>query len=154
MRLSRDIKRSAVQLDMKAESKEEALNELVDLLCGAYRLKERETIYKAIVSREEKQSTGLMTGLAVPHAKTPAVDRLHVAFGMSRKGIDFDSADEKVAKLFFILVSPRDVSGPHIKALACISRLIKHEDFRDSLLGCGDVKDFIKLVEKAEKKYL
>ncbi|HSG29017.1 MAG TPA: PTS sugar transporter subunit IIA [Candidatus Krumholzibacterium sp.] len=154
MRLSKELKKSAILLDMKSGSKDEALNELVDLLCEAYRLKDRDSIYEAIICREEKQSTGLMTGLAVPHAKTPVVDRLYVAFGMSRSGIDFDSADGEDARLFFILVSPRDGSGPHIKALAGISKLIKHEEFRDSLLECGDVKDFMKLIVAAEKKYL
>ena len=93
-------------------------------------------------------------GLAVPHAKTPVVDRLYVAFGRSVEGIEFDSVDGDKARIFFILVSPRDVSGPHIKALAGISRLIKHEDFRDSLLACSDTGNFIDLVKKAEEKYL
>ena len=154
MRLSKHIKKSAVLLGMASSGKDEALGELVDLLCGAYGLRDRDTIHAAILSREEKQSTGLVDGLAVPHAKTEAVDRLYVAFGLSREGIAFDSADGRPARLFFILVSPKDVSGPHIKALAGISRLIKHEDFRDSLMSCGSDKEFVKLVTEAEKKYL
>ncbi|MCK4236768.1 MAG: PTS sugar transporter subunit IIA [Candidatus Krumholzibacteria bacterium] len=154
MRLSKKIKKSAILTEMKASSKDEALGELVDLLCSAYKLKEQETILEAIIKREEKQSTGLGMGLAVPHAKTPVVDRLYIAFGRSLEGIDFDSIDGEKATLFFILISPRDVSGPHIKALAGISRLIKHEDFRQALLECTDKKNFFDLVKKAEEKYL
>jgi fructose-specific phosphotransferase system IIA component len=154
MQLSNKIKKSAILMQMHSSSKDEALEELVDLLCSAWNLKERNTILEAIIKREEKQSTGVGLGLAVPHAKTPVVDKLYVAFGRSVQGIDFDSSDGEPARIFFILISPRDVSGPHIKALAGISRLIKHEDFRAALLACGDDKDFIDLVKKAEKKYL
>lgn len=154
MQLSRNIKKAAVLMNMKAAEKSTALEELVDLLCSAWKLKDRDTILEAIIRREEKQSTGIGLGLAVPHAKTPVVQKLHVAFGRSGQGIDFDSADGEKARIFFILVSPRDVSGPHIKALAGISRLIKHEDFRSSVLECSDEKEFIALVKRAEKKYL
>ncbi len=154
MKLSKKIEKKALKLDLEASNKEEALDELVGLLCDAYKLKERGTILEAIRTREEKQSTGIGMGLAVPHAKTPVVDRLYVAFGRSVEGIDFDSIDGGKAHLFFILVSPRDVSGPHIKALAGISRLVKHEEFRQGLLECSDAKRWLELVRKAEAKYL
>lgn len=154
MLLSKHIKKSAILMEMQAETKNEALCELVDLLCSTYKLKDRAVILDAILKRERQQSTGVGMGLAVPHAKTPVVDKLHVAFGRSAGGIDFDSADGGKARLFFILVSPRDVSGPHIKALAGISRLIKHEQFRDAAIACTDEKAFVELVKKAEEKYL
>ena len=154
MKLSKNIHKKAMLLEMTSSSKSEALVELVELLCSAYKLKEREIILEALIAREEKQSTGIGMGLAVPHAKTPVVDRLYVAFGRSADGIEFDSVDGPKARIFFILVSPRDVSGPHIKALAGISRLIKQEDFRNSLLACPDTDSFISLVKEAEGKYL
>jgi len=154
MKLSKTIKKSAIRLQLRAATKGEALEELVDLLCSAYRLKHRKEILEAILQREEKQSTGVGMGLAVPHAKTPVVRKLYVAFASHRNGIDFDSTDGEKACLFFILVSPRDVSGPHIKALASISRLVKHEEFRKVLLSCPDEKSFFDLVKKAEAKYL
>jgi len=154
MRISKKIDKKALKLALDASNKAEALEELVGVLCDAYKLKERDTILEAIRTREEKQSTGIGMGLAVPHAKTPVVDRLYVAFGRSVEGIDFDSIDGGKAHLFFILVSPRDVSGPHIKALAGISRLVKHEEFRKELLECSDAKRWLDLVKKAEAKYL
>ncbi len=154
MRLSKKIHKKALKLTLGASNKDDALEELVGLLCDAYKLKDRDTILEAIRAREEKQSTGIGMGLAVPHAKTPVVDRLYVAFGRSVDGIDFDTIDGGKAHLFFILVSPRDVSGPHIKALAGISRLIKHEEFRKELLECSDARHWMDLVKKAEAKYL
>jgi mannitol/fructose-specific phosphotransferase system IIA component (Ntr-type) len=154
MRLSKKIEKKALKLALEASNKDGVLDELVRLLCGAYKLKAHDTILEAIRAREEKQSTGIGMGLAVPHAKTPVVDRLYVAFGRSVEGIDFDTIDGERAHLFFILVSPRDVSGPHIKALAGISRLVKHEEFRKELLACSDVKQWIDLVKRAEEKYL
>jgi fructose-specific phosphotransferase system IIA component len=154
MRISKIIRKSAIRLGMRSSTKGEALRELVDLLCAAYKLKERDTILEAILQREEKQSTGVGMGLAVPHAKTPVVKRLYIAFACHAGGIDFDSMDGGKAHLFFILVSPRDVSGPHIKALAGISRLVKHDEFREALLECRTEKDFLDLVKEAEEKYL
>ena len=154
MRISKNIDRKALKLGLEASSKDEALAELVSLLCGAYRLNGRDAILDAIRAREEKQSTGIGMGLAVPHAKTPAVDRLYIAFGRSVEGIEFDSIDGGRAHLFFMLVSPRDVSGPHIRALAGISRLIKHEEFRKELLECSNAKRWIDIVKQAEARYL
>ncbi len=154
MRLSKIIKKTAINLEMGAATKDEALCSLVEILCSAYRISDIGTVLKAIKAREDKQSTGVGMGLAVPHAKTSVADKLYVAFGRSKDGVDFDSIDGEKAHLFFILISPRDVSGPHIKALAGISRLVKHEEFRKSLIECENVKTFINLVKRAEGKYL
>lgn len=154
MKLSKKIKKSAVKLELQSHSKRDVIEELVDLLCGCYKLDERETILEAVLRREAGQSTGVGMEIAVPHAKTPAVDKLYVVSGLSEKGIDFDSVDGKKVRIFFLLISPRNVSGPHIKALAGISRLVKHEEFRASLLKCTTAGEFIRTVKDAEKKYL
>jgi mannitol/fructose-specific phosphotransferase system IIA component (Ntr-type) len=154
MRISGIIQKSAIKLQLESTGKQDVLKELVDLLCGAYGLGDRDKILDAIIRREEKQSTGIGMGLAVPHAKTEGVDRLYICAGLSAEGIDFDSVDGEESRIFFLLVSPLDVSGPHIKALAGISRLIKHRKFRSALLECGSTREFIKKVKEAEKKYL
>jgi fructose-specific phosphotransferase system IIA component len=154
MRLSSEIKKTAVLMRMNSRDKPGAIEELVDLLCSAYRLRDREAILEAILSREEKASTGIGMGLAVPHAKTAVVDKLYVAFGLSPEGIDFNSADGEKSHLFFIMVSPKDRTGPHIQALAGISRLVKHEEVREGLMSCRDAKELLSFIESAEKKYL
>ncbi len=154
MKLSSELKKSAILVGMKSTGKAEAIEELVDCLCSAYRIKDRETILEAIRNREAKVSTGIGMGIAVPHAKTSAVDKLHVAFGLSHEGIDFDSIEGEKSHLFFIMVSAKDRCGPHIQALAGISRLLNHEEVRTGMLACGDAKEFLSFVESAEKKYL
>jgi len=148
------IKKSAVRLDLESQDKDAALKELVDLLCDSHRIRNREKVLDAIMIREARQSTGIGMGLAVPHAKTAEVDKLYLCVGLSREGIDFDSVDGEKCRIFFLLVSPIDVSGPHIKALAGISRLIKHQEFRNALLECGNVKELINTLKEGEKKFL
>ena len=154
MKLSGMIKKSAVKLELESQDKDAALRELVDLLCDAYRIRNREKVLDAIMLREARQSTGIGMGLAVPHAKTAEVDKLYLCVGLSPEGIDFDSVDGEKCRIFFLLVSPIDVSGPHIKALAGISRLIKHREFRKALLECGSVKELINTLKEGEKKFL
>lgn len=148
------IKKPAVKLELESQDKDAALRELVDLLCDAYRIRNREKVLDAIMLREARQSTGIGMGLAVPHAKTAEVDKLYLCVGLSPEGIDFDSVDGEKCRIFFLLVSPIDVSGPHIKALAGISRLIKHQEFRKALLECGSVKELINTLKEGEKKFL
>lgn len=154
MRLSSDIKKSAILMEMASSTKEEAMEELVDLLCGAYGLGRRDEILGAIRARESRASTGVGMGLAVPHAKTEAVDRLYVALGISKQGIDFDSPDGTGARIFFVMVSAKDRTGPHIQALAGISRLIKHEEVREGILSCRTRGELLKYIAGAENKYL
>ena len=154
MKLSEMIKKSAVKLELGSRDKDAALKELVGLLCDAHRIRNREKVLDAIITREARQSTGIGMGLAVPHAKTAEVDKLYLCLALSREGIDFDSVDGEKCRIFFLLVSPIDVSGPHIKALAGISRLIKHQEFRRALLESGSVKEIIKTLKEGEKKFL
>ena len=154
MKLSDKIKKSAIKLELAAADKEAALKEMVDLLCDAYGLGEREQILHAILKREARQSTGIGMELAVPHAKTSVVDKLYLCAALSPEGIEFESVDGEKARILFLLVSPIDVSGPHIKALAGISRLIKHREFRSNLLGCGSVREFVRAIKECEKKFL
>jgi len=154
MRLSDEIRKTSIKLAVEASEKNAVLKELVDLLCDAYKLKEREKILESIRRRENQQSTGVGMGLAVPHAKTPVVDKLYICAALSPKGIEFESVDGEKARIFFLLVSPIDVSGPHIKALAGISRLIKNQEFRSAIIGCRTAREFIRTVKDFEKRLL
>jgi PTS system nitrogen regulatory IIA component len=92
--------------------------------------------------------------VAIPHAKSDCVDKLVAAFGISKRGVDFDSLDGEPAYIFFLLVAPQDSAGPHLKALARISRLLKDKYFRDSLRAALDDKTIIKIInEEDEKKF-
>jgi PTS system nitrogen regulatory IIA component len=98
-------------------------------------------------------STGIGHGIAIPHGKSEFVTELGGVLGIKKEGVDFDALDGKSTYIFFLLVSPLDVSGPHIKALARISRLLKGEDFRQQLIASVDKEDAIAIIEEEEKKY-
>jgi PTS system nitrogen regulatory IIA component len=99
-------------------------------------------------------STGIGNGIAIPHGKARAVDRLVAACGVSRGGVDFEAVDGEAATLFILLVSPEDVGGPHVKVLANISRLLKEESVRESLKRADSPESFFSLLREAEAKYL
>ncbi|HLD82322.1 MAG TPA: PTS sugar transporter subunit IIA, partial [Candidatus Omnitrophota bacterium] len=99
-------------------------------------------------------STAIGQGIAIPHAKSDCIDKLIAAFGLSKKGIDFDSLDAEPAYIFFLLVAPQDSAGPHLKALARISRLLKDKYFRDSLRACTDDKSILKIIAGEDEKKL
>jgi len=104
------------------------------------------------MNREALGSTAIGQGIAIPHAKSDSVGKLVAAFGLSNKGVDFDSLDGEPAYIFFLLVAPQDSAGPHLKALARISRLLKDKYFRDTLRACEDDKAIIKVITQEDEK--
>jgi PTS system nitrogen regulatory IIA component len=145
----------AVTTDLKAQhSKEEVIRELVELLVKAGSIKERDSnkLVQTLMKRESLGSTGIGQGVAIPHGKTDAVGKLVAAFGISRSGVNFDSLDGEPVTLFFLLVAPEDSAGPHLKALARISRLLKDKHFRDSLRSSRDEKLLVKTIRDEDER--
>ena len=104
---------------------------------AAGRIDNREMVLKAVMDRERVMSTGMGDGVAIPHAKTDGVKDLVAAFGVTKQGIDFQSIDGKPVRIIFLLAGPTDQTGPHLKALSRISRLMHRKEFRDILAVCG-----------------
>ncbi len=150
------LSKKAILPDIKSTKKEEVLKELVDVLIGAEEIEKRcrNKLIDALMARESLGSTAIGQGIAIPHAKTDCVNKLVAAFGLSKKGIDFDSLDGEPAYIFFLLVAPQDSAGPHLKALARISRLLKDKYFRDNLRTCTDDKSIIKIISQEDEKTL
>ncbi len=140
----------AVTTEIKAQaSKEEVIRELVELLVRAGAIKERDVakLVQTLLKRESLGSTGIGQGVAIPHGKSDCVGKLVAAFGISRGGVDFDALDGEPVYLFFLLLAPEDSAGPHLKALARISRLLKDKHFRDSLRTAKDEKALLKIIQ-------
>jgi len=148
------LSKKAIVLDLKSVKKEEVIKELVDALITAGEIEKRHKtkLIDALMARESLGSTAIGQGIAIPHAKCDCVENLLGAFGLSRKGVDFDSLDGEPAHIFFLLVAPQDSAGPHLKALARISRLLKDKYFRDSLRSSGDEKSVIKIITEEDEK--
>ena len=125
---------ASVTLHLRSTSKDDVLAEMLDILMENGMVKDRDAALSALRKREEQMSTGMQNGIALPHAKTAAVDRLCVAMGLKREGIDFQSLDGKPSTIFICVLSPKDITGPHVQFLATISSLLNTEEARQRLL--------------------
>ena len=144
----------AVTINLKSQqNKEEVIQELVELLMAAGSIKDRDVgkLVQILMKRESLGSTGIGQGVAIPHGKCDAVTTLVGAFGVSRTGVSFDSLDGEPVHLFFLLVAPEDSAGPHLKALARISRLLKDKHFRDGLKHAKDEKTLLKTIKDEDE---
>lgn len=141
MRISEIVSPEAVVSDLRAETKEGVLRELSEAIAEAMPSLSAETVAAILMDRESLGSTGIGDGAAIPHGKVAGIDRLVAAFGRSRAGVQFQSMDGKPTHLFFAIVAPEQSAGMHLKALARVSRLLKDERFRRSLLDAGDADD-------------
>jgi len=148
------LSKKAIVTDIKSTKKEDVIKELVDALINAGEIEKRyrNKLIEALLARESLGSTAIGQGIAIPHAKCDCVEKLVAAFGLSKKGVDFDSLDGELAYIFFLLIAPQDSAGPHLKALARISRLLKDKYFRDTLRACVEDKSVIKIIAQEDEK--
>ncbi len=151
MNLSDILSLESIIVDLKGESKEEIITELVNSLVVGDAITDRDQVLQAVLDREKIMSTGIGDGIAIPHGKSAAATELVAAMGTQRWGMDFDALDGEPAYVFFLLVSPANVSGPHIKALARISRLLKNEEFKKKLIDANSAEEIIATIEAAER---
>ncbi len=133
MKLTDILSADCVKVPLEAKDKEAAITELVDLLNAAGRLKDRDQMLQAVLDRERTRTTGIGHSLAVPHGKSNACSELVMAVGKPAEPIDFQSIDKQPVQVIVLLASPPDQTGPHIQALARISRLMTMEAFRNAM---------------------
>lgn len=154
MKIMDFLSKAAISADIKSTKKEDVIKELVDLMISAGTIDKsnRSKIVDALMERESLGSTAIGQGIAIPHAKTDCVSQLVGAFALSKKGVDFDSLDGEPVYIFFMLLAAQDSAGPHLKALARISRLFKDKYFRDSLRNSVDDKAIIKVISQEDEK--
>ena len=151
MRIKDFLISKAVSVDLKATDKEGLIKELLRLLAKAGAVRNEDKLFKILMNREALGSTGIGQGIGIPHGKSDGVNRLVGAFGISKAGVDFDSLDGEVTRIFFLLIAPEDSAGPHLKALAKISRLLKDKFFRDRLMKAKSPKEVIDIMNKEEQ---
>jgi nitrogen PTS system EIIA component len=152
MKIMEFLNKNAVTVNLKSTDKEGIIKELVDLLAKAEDLRNREDLVKALLTRESLGSTGIGQGIGIPHAKSCSVKDLVAAFGVSQKGVNFDSLDGEPAYIFFLLLAPEESAGPHLKALARISRMLKDKFFRELLRKAKDEKEIIRIIQEEDSK--
>jgi fructose-specific phosphotransferase system IIA component len=152
MNLTQILQPTCVKVPLEGKDKNAVITELVDLLDANNLLEDRSAASEAVFMREKTRSTGIGSGIAIPHGKCKAVKELVMAIGIAHEPIDFDSVDGKPVTIVILLVSPTDQTGPHIQALASISRLMLDEQFRQSLEKSGSAEELYELLSKKENE--
>lgn len=153
MKLLDFVVREAVVVDLQATGKEEAIREMVGSLHRAGRLADNDTesVIRAILSREELGSTGIGQGVAVPHTRHPTLQKLIGTVALSPRGVDFAALDGEPVDIFFLLVSPQNQPGDHLRALENISRHLKDERFVNFLRQARTRENVIDVLEEADQ---
>lgn len=143
----------AINANLKSDDKESVIRELVAALVGAGKIAagNQDSIIGAVMKREELGSTGIGRGIAVPHTKHPSVSELVGTVGVSEEGIDFDSLDGEKVQLFFLLISPPDRPGDHLRALENISRQLREDTFCRFLKQARSDGDIRQLLDEADQ---
>lgn len=154
MKVSELLKKEFIISDLKGETKEEVINELVDLFKDDLRVEDIEKVRSAVLEREKVMSTGVGKGFAIPHGKTNAVKEIIGSFGRIKDGIDYESLDGNPVNLVFLLVGKDNLISTHIKLLSRISRLMNKDDFRHRLAEANSADEIVKLFSEEEQHFL
>lgn len=154
MKVSELLKPEFIIADLKGESKEDVIIELINLFKDDPRVENLEKVKSAVLDREKIMSTGVGKGFAIPHGKTNAVKEIIAAFGIIKDGIDYNSLDGQPVNLIFMLVGKDNLISTHIKLLSRISRLMNKDDFRNRLLEAVSSDEIIKLFTEEEEHFL
>jgi fructose-specific phosphotransferase system IIA component len=147
MQLVDVLKENMIFLNFDATNKEEAIEKFINSLEKTGTIKEPNALKDALLEREKLGTTGVGNGIAMPHARSSAIKDLTVAFFRSEKGLDFKSMDSEPVHLIFLLLAPVTAGGPYLKLLAKISRLLRSDDFRLSLMQAKDVKEVLQIIQ-------
>lgn len=152
MKFADFVNGEAIRAELNADDKEGVIRELTGALVASAEISEEDldSIVSAIMKREELGSTGIGRGVAVPHTKHPSVEKLVGTVGVSQEGVDFNSLDGEKVQLFFLLVSPPDRPGDHLRALENISRQLRDDMFCKFLKQAKNTQDIRTLLDEAD----
>jgi len=146
MKLTRYLRADSIIIGLQSRTKWEAIDRLLAVLDEQGVLADVDQVRKDLVEREQRMSTGMERGLAIPHAKSAGAKQLAIALAIQRKGLEFDSLDGQPAQVIFLVVSRKDTTGPHIQCLAEIASLYQHEEVRETLLAAKTAEDVMRLL--------
>jgi len=150
MKLSKFCDENLVIFNLKANTKNEIIEELVDLAAGSNMIKDHDELLKDVMDRENLVTTGVGYGVAFPHAKTRSAKGIVIVFGRSDEGVEFDAMDHKPVHLFFLIAAPEDAIGAHLNVMARLSYLMKLADNRDKLMKVSSPGEVLLLMDEIE----
>jgi PTS system fructose-specific IIC component len=154
MKITDLLVQETMVMDMQATKKEEAIDELIASLSKSGRINDPVLFKEMILKREQESSTGIGDGIAMPHAKTKAVNKATVVFGRSKKGVDYEALDGQPSYLFFMIAAPEDAADTHLQTLAALSRLLIDQEFVQQLKQAETPAEVARLFDEkqAEKE--
>jgi fructose-specific phosphotransferase system IIA component len=153
MKVTDILKTEFIVADLKADGKEEAINELINLFSNDSRVVDINRVRSSVLEREKIMSTGVGKGFAIPHGKTNAISEIVAAFGKTNSPIEYQSLDNKPVNLVFLLVGKDNLVSTHIKLLSRISRMMNKDEFREKLLKAKSSVEIFELFKKEEENY-
>ena len=142
----------AILVDLKAVDKKGVLEELVTPVARLAGVDHKDLV-RVLMERERLGSTGIGGGIGIPHGKLKSIDKLVLGFGLSRRGVSFDSIDGKPTHIFFLLVTPESSTGLHLKLLARISRVLKNEPFKAKLMAADGVNEIYAIITEEDEEF-
>ena len=148
IKISNYINKNLILL-LDVESRDAALEKLVDCIHKEGKLEDRDSFYNAIIERERIVSTGIGMGVAIPHAKLPGYDDFFIAIGILQKGVDWQAIDRSPVRMIFMIGGPDDKQTEYLQILSALTLAIKNEDLRKKLLTLNSPEDIVKLFESA-----
>jgi len=148
MNITEILNVNLIKLELNSKTKEDVITEMATILDENGKLLDKNIYIKAVKDREKEFSTGIGMGIAIPHGKSSGVKEAALVFGRSANGIDYQSMDDELAHLFFLIAVPEESSDEHLKILSQLSRKLMHKDLRESLMKATSPEEVITLLEK------
>ena len=139
------ITADCVTTNLRGETKEEILTEMVNILFNRGRLNYRDLVLKDVFEREKIMSSGMQHGIAIPHVKTDGVNEIAIAIGIKKEGMNFESIDEEKSKIFILIISPKKTSSPYIQLMVAISTVLQDENIREKMINAASPEEVVRL---------
>ncbi len=146
------LHKDAILADLKSKDKKGIIEELVAPLANIAKINQ-ENLVKILMDRERLGSTGIGGGIGIPHGKVKDLDALVLGFGLSKKGVDFESIDRRPTHVFFLLITPENSTGLHLKLLARISRILKNDIFKEKLMNANNRDDIYSIIKEKDEDF-
>jgi len=146
------LQKESIISDLKSQDKKGILEELVAPIASITGVNHKDLV-RVLMDREQLGSTGIGGGIGIPHGKLKQLESLALGFGLSRKGVDFESMDNQPTHIFFLLVTPENSTGLHLKMLARVSRILKHDQFKAKLLSAANTDEIFSIIKEEDDEF-
>jgi PTS system nitrogen regulatory IIA component len=152
MKISHFLNKNSIIADLIANNKKDVIDEFASIISKPTKISAKE-IAAILMEREQLGSTGIGGGIAIPHGKLELIEPIVIGFGLSQKGVEYDSLDNKPVHIFFLLLTSENSTGGHLRVLAQISKLLKMDEFKTRLLGAQSVDDIYEIIMEKDEDF-